>query len=119
VLQSGSRGKINASCRIPYYSKSELKELHTVALGSIIECSVKDADAAVRLDCAFESSYVAPDQPAQQRPVGFPPVVNSRQVQMTAAVPPGSIDDQSSGNSLTIFVLAERLADTARDLEQR
>jgi len=51
----------------------------------------------------------------QQRPVGFPPVVNSRQVQTTAVVPLGSevqiarVDDPSSGNRLTIFVLAERL----------
>src|SRR5688572_11042656 len=57
VVQSGSRGKINASRRLPYYSKGETKELHMIALGNIIECNARDAETGVQLDCAFESSY--------------------------------------------------------------
>jgi hypothetical protein len=114
VVQSGSRGKINASRRLPYYSKD--KELHTVALGSIIECNARDAETGVQLDCAFESSYIPRIQPARQRPIGFPPILHSRQVQTTAVIPLGSevrialFDDPSSGNRLQIVVSAERFA---------
>ena len=108
VAQSESRGKINASRRLPHYtsSKGEAKELHMVALGSIIECTPEDAEGGVRLDCAFESSYVAPEQPDKQTPIGFLPVINSRQVFVTALIPIGPevqvarLDDPSSGNRL-------------------
>jgi hypothetical protein len=118
VVQSESRGKINASRRLPHYtsSKGEAKELHTVAVGSIIECTPKDAEGGVRLDCAFESSYVAPEQPVKQIPIGFLPIINSRQVFTTVLIPIGPevqivrLNDPSSGNRLEIFVSAERFA---------
>ncbi|MFN0101724.1 MAG: hypothetical protein ACKV2U_06490 [Bryobacteraceae bacterium] len=118
AMESKSRGKINATRRLPYYtsSKGEAKELHTVALGSIIECKAEDGEGGVRLDCAFESSYVAPEQPRRQVSIGFPPVINSRQINATALVPIGRevqitrLDDPSSGNRLEIFVKAERFA---------
>jgi hypothetical protein len=116
VVQSRSRGKINASRRLPYYtsSKGETKELHTAALGSIIECIADDKDAGVVLDCAIESSYVALDQPSKPA-AGFLPVVNSRQVSTTALLAIGTevqivrLDDPSSKNRLEIFVSVERL----------
>jgi hypothetical protein len=121
VAQSDSLGKINASRRLPHYtsSKGEAKELHTVALGSIIECTPSDQGAAVRLHCAFESSYVAPEQPVEQTPIGFLPVIHSRQVSTTALIPIGrevqvaQLDDPASGKQLEIFVSAERLAESA------
>ncbi len=129
LLQSESRGKINASRRLPHYtsSKSEAKELHMVALGSIIECTPKDEEAGVRLSCAFESSHVAAEQPREQPPIGFLPVLNMRQVSTTAVVPIGlevqvaNLDDPSTGNRLEIFVSAERFAGplAVADLETR
>ena len=118
VVQSKSRGSINASRRIPYYTnpKGDAKELHTVALGTIIECMAEDKDGGVRLDCHFESSHVAADQPTAQVPIGFPPVMRSRQVKTTALAPIGQevriarLDDPASGNPLEIFILAERFA---------
>ena len=116
VVQARSRGKINASRRVPYYtsSKGEAKELHTAALGSIIECTPDDAGSGVRLDCAFESSYVVPGQPVQQTLTGFLPLINSRQVSTATVIPVGSevqvalMDDPASGNRLEILVSAER-----------
>jgi hypothetical protein len=129
LVQSGSLGKINASRRVPHYtrSKGDAKELHLVALGSIIECTPQDAEGGVRLNCAFESSHVAPEQPLKQPPIGFLPVLNMRQVSMTAVVPIGpevllaSLDDPSSGNRLEVFVSAERFAGpiAVPDLESR
>ena len=129
LLQSESRGKVNASRRLPHStsSKGEAKELHTIALGTIIECTVEDAEAGVSLDCAFESSYVAPEQPVEQPPIGFLPIMNSRQVSTTAVIPIGPevqvarLDDPSSGNRLEIFVSAERFAGpiAAANLETR
>lgn len=118
LLQGESSGKMNASRRIPFYTstKGEAKELHTEALGSIIECDAKDAEGGVRLNCAFESSYVEPEQTAKQTPIGFLPVMHSRQVRTTVIVPLGpeaqiaQLDDPSSGNRLEIFVSAERFA---------
>jgi hypothetical protein len=109
IVQSKSRGKVNASRRLPYYtsSKGEAKELHTAALGSIIECSPEEQGSGVRLDCAFESSYVSPNQPVRQLPIGFPPVVNTRQASTTAFVAIGpeaqivSMDDPSSNHRPT------------------
>jgi hypothetical protein len=117
VVQSRSRGKINASRRLPHYSasKNEAKELHLAALGNILECSPEDREQGVQLSCSFESSYVAPDQLGKPVAVGFLPVVHSRQVSTTLLVPLGtevrfaSFDDSSSGNRLEVFVLAERL----------
>ncbi len=116
AMQSGSRGRINASRRIPFYTsvKGEAKELHTVAVGSIIDCTVDDREANVRLNCSFESGYVAPDQPAMAPPVGFPPHINNRQVSTTTLVGIGpevriaSLDDPSSGNRLEVYVRVER-----------
>ena len=116
LLQSGSRGKVNASRRIPNYTSTngEAKELHTVSLGSIIECRAAEAAPGVSLDCAFESSYVEPGQPERVSPPGFLPVMNSRQVETRAVVPLGrevqfaQLDDPTSGNRLEIFVTAER-----------
>jgi hypothetical protein len=117
IVQNRSRGKINASRRLPYYtsSKGEAKELHTASLGSIIECTPHETDPGVRLNCDFESSYVAPNQPGGQPPIGFPPVINARQVSTSAFVAIGPevqivrLDDPSSNNSLEIFVSIERL----------
>ena len=114
TLQNKTRGSINASRRIPYYTNS--KELHMLALGTIIECAAEDKDGGLRLDCHFESSHVAPDQPASAVPFGFPPVVRSRQVKATVLAPIGRevsiarLDDPASGNTLEIFILAERFA---------
>jgi hypothetical protein len=118
IVQGRSRGKINASRRLPYYtsSKGEAKELHTAALGSIIECTPEEKDPGVQLDCAFESSYVAPNQPREQPPIGFLPLINARQVSTTAFVAIGPevqivrLDDPSSNNKLEIFVSVERLS---------
>jgi hypothetical protein len=93
-----------------------VKELHTAALGSIIECDARDAEGGVRLDCSFESSYVETEQPTKPIPIGFLPVVNSRQVHTAVVVPLGpeveiaQLDDPSSGNRLEIFVAVERFA---------
>ena len=118
ALQSESSGKMNASRRLPFHtsSKGEAKELHTQALGSIIECDARDAARGVRLNCAFESSYVEAEQAATPTPIGFLPVTHSRQVHTTVVVPLGTeaqiaqLDDPSSGNRLEIFVSAERFA---------
>jgi hypothetical protein len=122
AVQTKSRGKINASRRVPYYtsSKGEAKELHTAALGSIIECMPDDSAAGLRLDCAFESSYVVPGQPAQQTLAGFLPLINSRQVSTVAVIPVGTevqvalLDDPASGNRLEILVSAERLSNASK-----
>ena len=83
--------------------------------------------AGVSLDCAFESSYVAPEQPLEQLPIGFLPIINSRKVSTAAVIPIGPevqvalLDDPSSGNRLEIFVSAERFAGSiaAANLETR
>lgn len=114
-IQAGSRGTLNASHRVPYYSatKGEAKELHTVALGSIFDCTAREAEGGVGLDCGFESSFVAPHQP-RLRPVGFPPVLQSRQAHTNAVAPLASevlmaeLDDPTTGNRLQFFVSAER-----------
>jgi hypothetical protein len=116
IIQSRSHGKINASRRIPYYSssKSEAKEVHSVALGNIIECNAHEQDAGVQLNCSFESSFVTPVHMAEPRPAGFLPVTISRQVSTTAWVPLGSeiqiagLDDPASKSRLEIFVTAAR-----------
>ena len=117
IVQNGARGKINASRRIPYYtnSKGEAKELHTAALGSIIECTPEQTEGALRLACAVESSFVEPGQTGRPIPLGFLPVVTSRQVSTTAAVVFGtevqlaSLDDPGSRNRVEVFVKAERI----------
>ncbi len=116
LVQSRSRGKINASRRLPHYTstKGETRELHLAALGSILECIPEDRENGVRLECSFESSFVAPDQEGKPVAAGFLPVVHSRQMSSTAVVPVGvevlfaSFDDAASGNRLEILVLAER-----------
>ncbi|MGH9627802.1 MAG: hypothetical protein ACRD7E_05620 [Bryobacteraceae bacterium] len=114
-MQAESKGTLNASYRIPYYTstKGEAKELHTVALGSIFDCVARDAEDAVRLDCGFESSFVAKRQQSIP-PVGFPPIIQSRQAHTTAVVPLGAevvmaeLDDPTTGNRLQFFIFAER-----------
>ena len=116
IVQSRSHGKINASLRIPYYSgsKGDAKEVHTVALGTIIECNAQEQDAGVQLNCSFESSFATPAQMADARAAGFPPVMNSRQVSTTAWFPLGpeiriaGLDDPTTKNRLEIFVTAVR-----------
>ena len=116
LLQGKSRGKINASRRLPYYTstKGDAKELHTAALGTIIECSAADREGGVQLDCAFESSFVAREQPAPLPPIEFLPVMISRQVTAAAVVPIGKevrfagIDDPNTNSRLEIFLSAER-----------
>lgn len=118
IVQSKSRGKINASRRIPYYtsSKGEAKELHTAAVGSIIECSPEERETGVLLQCAFESGFIAQDQTAQPVPFGFLPLINNRQASTTAFVAIGpevklaSMDDPSSSNRLEVFVTVERVS---------
>ncbi|MBL8221975.1 MAG: hypothetical protein JNL62_22245 [Bryobacterales bacterium] len=118
MAQSNTRAKINASQRLPYYTsgKGETKEVHTAALGSIIECIPQEKGSAVRLDCSLESSHVAATQPSRQPPVGFLPVVIARQASVTAMIPIGQevplvrMDDPTSNNRLDIFVSIERLA---------
>jgi hypothetical protein len=115
LLQAESKGTINASYRIPYYSstKGEAKELHTVALGSIFDCVARDAEGGVRLDCGFESSHVSKRQQSVP-PIGFPPMIQSRQAHTTAVIPFGAevpmaeLDDPTSGDRLQFFVSAER-----------
>jgi len=122
VVQSRVRGKIDASRRIPVYtgSKGDAKEMHTVALGTIVECTADDRETLVRVDCAFESSYAAREQPPIQTPYGFLPTINSRQASVAALVPIGQevrvarMDDPSSGNLLEIFLSAERFADPSQ-----
>lgn len=117
IVQSRSRGKINASRRLPHYTstKSEAKELHLAALGSMLECIPEDRKNGVRLDCSFESSFVAPDQGCKPVATGFLPVIHSRQMSSTAVLPIGtevlfaSFEDPASGNLLEIYLVAQRL----------
>lgn len=117
LVQAGSLSKLNASRRLPHYTarKGEVMELHTIALGSIVECKATDTEAGVDLDCAVESSYVEPGQEEARVPLGFLPAINSRQIEARAVVPLGrevhfaQLDDPTSGNRLEIFVKAERL----------
>lgn len=118
TVQNNERGKINASRRLPYYTsgKGEAKELHTAALGSIIECTPVQIETAVRLQCAFESSFVEPGQAARPVPAGFLPSIISRQASTTATIPLGketriaSMDDLASRTSLEVYVTAERIS---------
>lgn len=118
VVESGSAGKINAGRRVPFYSASQggANEQHTAALGNIFECEVAETDWGVRLDCAFESSYVEPGQSEEPQPVGMLPLTHSRQVHTTAVVPLGReirlamLDDPASGNRLEIFIELELLS---------
>jgi len=115
LLQAEQKGTLNASYRIPYFgsSKGDAKELHTVALGSIFDCVAREADGGVKLDCGFESSSVANHQQTAT-PVGYPPVIQSRQAHTSAVVPFGSevamaeLDDPTSGNRVQFFVSVER-----------
>ncbi len=123
IVQSRSRGKINDSRRLPHYtsSKSEARELHLAEMGSILECVPEDRENGVRLDCSFESSFVAPDQEGKPIAVGFLPIVHSRQMSSTAVVPLGvevlfaSFDDPASGNRLEFYVEAKRLTATSAE----
>ena len=116
VLQGRARGKINASRRLPYTipGKGEGRELHTVALGTIIECTASDSEGGVRIDCAFESSFVARDQPAGPVPAPVLPVMHSRQVTVSALVPlvqevqVATLDDPATHSRIEIFVSADR-----------
>jgi hypothetical protein len=116
LLQDGGKGSVNASYRVPYYSssKGEVKELHTVALGAIFECSAREADGGVRLDCAFESSFVSP-KAAGAPPVGFPPLVQSRQAHVAAVIALGAetsvaeLDDPTTGGRVQFFIAPQRV----------
>jgi hypothetical protein len=111
LLQNKSRGSIDSTRRIPY--RTNAKDLHTVAVGNLIECTANGEEVGVRLDCNLESSFLAPDQPASLQPF---PVIRSRRVKTNALAPIGRefrmarIDDPTSGNPLEIFVTAERFA---------
>jgi hypothetical protein len=115
LVQSESKGALNASYRVPFYSstKGEAKELHTVALGNIFECSAHGAEGGVRLDCAFESSFISKRQTSPP-PVGFPPLIQSRTAHTTAVLPLGkelpmaAMDDPTTGNRLEFFVSAQQ-----------
>jgi hypothetical protein len=108
LLQNKTRGSIDATRRIPYYNG---KELHTVAVGNLIECTANSEDTGVRLDCNLESSFVAPDQPASAQPF---PVIRSRRIKTNALAPIARefriarLDDPATGTPLEVFVLAER-----------
>ncbi len=114
-----SRAKINASRRIPYYSSQSAstrrvaKEVHTAALGTIIECTPREDGSGVQLDCTFETSFAVPNQPAH--PVGFLPVAISRQVSTNVLVEPGReqqialLDDPANNTRVEIAVMVERL----------
>lgn len=116
VLQAGSRATLNASSRVAYYSaaKNGAKEVHTVALGTIFECSANEAEAGVRLDCAFESSFAS--KQAQSSAVSGFPAIQSRQARTTAVVPfdaesvVAELDDPTTGNRLQFYVTAKRFA---------
>jgi hypothetical protein len=126
LLQAESKGTLNASHRFPYYTstKGEAKELHTVALGSIFDCVARDAEGAVRLDCGFESSFVSRRQQSIP-PVGFPPLIQSRQARTSALVPFGAevvmaeLDDPTTGNRLQFFVSAERFSASVAEKANR
>jgi hypothetical protein len=126
LLQAESKGTLNASYRIPYYSskKGEAKELHTVALGSIFDCVARDAEGGVRLDCGFESSFVSRRWQSAP-PIGFPPMIQSRQAHTTAVVPFGSelamaeLDDPTTGSRLQFFIFAERFSASDREKVNR
>lgn len=114
-----SRAKVNATRRIPYYSsqsanlKRDAKQVQTATLGTIIECTPREDGSGVQLDCTFESSFAAPNQPAH--PVGFLPVTISRQVSTNVLVDPGReqqialVDDPASNTRVEISVMVERL----------
>lgn len=116
LLQNKTRGSIDATRRIPYYTnpKGDAKEFHTVAIGNLIECSANGEEAGVRLDCNLESSYVTATQPVPPLPPGFPPVIKSRRVRANALAPIGRefriarLEEPTSGNPLEIFALVER-----------
>lgn len=118
VVQSRARAKINASRRIPYYTSSKKKsvDLHTAAIGTIIDCGAFENGAGVRLDCSFESSFVEPGQSGRTIPTGFLPVMNSRQFFTNATVATGSdvqlasFEDPVNESRIDIYVKVEKMA---------
>jgi hypothetical protein len=119
LLQVETKGTLNASYRIPYYSstKGDAKELHTVALGSIFDCVAREAGVGVSLECGFESSF-ASTRPQPHLPTGFPPTIQSRKVHATAVLPFGieiamaELHDPTTGSQLQFLVSVEQLSGT-------
>ena len=113
LVEENSKSKINIGSRIPYMpAGTGDKQVHMVAVGVIVECQVRPRGPMVGLDCAFESSAVAPDQPKPS--AGFPPVLNTQQASVVTAVPPGktvtiaSLDDPKTKHNLEISVHVDK-----------
>ncbi|MEO8029041.1 MAG: hypothetical protein ABI823_21350 [Bryobacteraceae bacterium] len=115
ISEANSAAKINASVRVPYWSGPvDQPQLHTVALGSIVECTPRDAEHGVRVDCAIESSYLAPEgnRPGGQ---GLPPQMHSRQLRSAATIPfservlLSAFDDPASQHHVDIYVTARKV----------
>lgn len=113
AVEENSKSKINIGSRIPNMpAGTGDKQVHMVAIGVVVECQVRPRGPMVGLDCAFESSAVAPDQPKPS--AGFPPVLNTQQASVVTAVPPGktvtiaSLDDPKTKHNLEISVHVDK-----------
>lgn len=115
LLETGAAGKINTGWRLPYYGPKA--EMHTIDLGTILECTPYDAEAAVRLDCSFESSAAAPAGRPEPRPKTreLPPVLHTRQARVDAVIPLdrptplASLDDPATRHRLEIMITARKM----------
>lgn len=114
IQPGGGKGLISVGTRVPYYSfsaKSDAKEVHMLDIGTTIECSARDAEGGLQLECGLNTSTIGKASAS----VGFPPEVHSRQTRVNAVIPLGSevtlvdLDDQASGKRLQFAVTAEKL----------
>jgi len=117
LVEANTLGKINASLRVPYVSgRPDEPQVHTVALGSIIECTPREAERGVRVDCAIESSSVFAPQHRSEMAAGLPPQMQSRQIRAAATIPLeqrvllSAFDDPVTQHHLDVFLTARRVA---------
>ena len=117
LVESGHKGKINTSLRVPTYLANSNKEVHTLAVGEILECSVAEVEAGISLDCGFEVSGIAPVQPTRSRDSWFPPVMRSSQVFTTVILPLDKattlafLDDPVTNKRVEVNVTARRFSE--------
>src|SRR5262249_33826047 len=115
-VEENSKSRINIGARIPYApAGAHAGQVHMWAVGVIIECTARQRGAMLGLDCAFESSAVAPGQSTGPVPSGFPPIAHTKQASVVTAVPLGksvvlvAADDPATKHHLEITALAERI----------
>jgi len=115
LSESNSRAKINASVRVPYFSgPPEQPQVHTFAIGSIVECTPRDLDRGVHVNCSIESSYLAPPRAGQAN--GLPPQFHSRQMQASAQIPLAervlltAFDDPASQHHIDVYITVRKVS---------